>query len=70
MLGLEYLWGYPVQLETSEVVSKAVPTASGYAASTPGAPPSEGTGPTEFNWERVLYTMKKRELKREVIGKA
>jgi stage V sporulation protein R len=70
MLGLEYLWGYPVQLETSEVVSKAMATASGYAASTPGAPPSEGTGPKEFNWERVLYTMKKRELKREVIGKA
>jgi stage V sporulation protein R len=70
MLGLEYLWGHPVQLETSEVVSKAVATASGYPVSTPGAPPPEGAGPTDFNWERVVYTMKKRELKREVIGKA
>jgi len=70
MLGLEYLWGYPVQLETSEVVSKAGATASGYPVSTPGAPPPERAGPTDFNWERVLYTMKKRQLKREVIGKA
>jgi len=70
MLGLEYLWGHPVQLETSEVVSKAGATASGYPVSTPGAPPPERAAPTDFNWERVVYTMKKRQLKREVIGKA
>ena len=55
MLGLEYLWGGPVILETSDV--------------TP--PPQEekrepGKEP-EIHWQRVLYTMKDKKLTREEL---
>jgi stage V sporulation protein R len=62
MIGIEYLWGNPVQLETSEVIS-APPTGGG-----PGTV-QEGGPPKELKWERVVYTVKNKELKREVIDK-
>ena len=57
MLGIEYLWGAPVQLETSEVASMS---------STAGG--REEPARTEIKWERVRYTMEDRKLKREVIA--
>ncbi len=57
MLGIEYLWGAPVKLETSEV-------ASGGGAT----PLSEGPQEAEIRWERVVYTMKDRKLTREVLS--
>jgi stage V sporulation protein R len=59
LLGIEFLWGKPVQLETSEVVrSEAEPTgASGED------PPAR-----EIAWERVLYTMKERKLERDMLS--
>jgi len=56
MIGVEYLWGGPVVLETSEVV----------------APPQEETKKEpgqepEVHWQRVLYTMKDRKLSREAL---
>ncbi|PNU19240.1 SpoVR family protein [Geothermobacter hydrogeniphilus] len=53
MLGLEYLWGNPVELETHE----AAP-----------APPAEAGKPREIKWQRVRYRMHNRELKRETMG--
>jgi stage V sporulation protein R len=54
MLGIEFLWGGPVQLETSEVVPP---------------PPPEGGGEDEEEevvyWRRVLYTMENRKLTKE-----
>ncbi|MDP4857440.1 MAG: SpoVR family protein [Desulfobacterales bacterium] len=56
MLGIEYLWGGSVKLETSEVIA------------TQGAvSQQEEPGPADIRWERVVYTMKDRKLAREVI---
>jgi stage V sporulation protein R len=62
MLGIEYLWGRPVQLETSEVVSAPLVSIGTQSASLPEEPVDK-----EIIWERVLYTMKDRKLSREVI---
>jgi stage V sporulation protein R len=69
LLGIEYLWGAPVQLETSEPV--------------PGARSGEGPGGGLFPsaqaayepedkpvWQRVRYTMKDRTLSRQVLEEA
>ncbi len=56
LLGIEFLWGGPVKLETSEVIA------------TQGAvSQQEEPGPSDIRWERVVYTMKDRKLAREVI---
>jgi len=52
MLGIEFLWGNPVRLETSEVQ----------------ALPEEDRESGGIRWERVLYTMKNRKLSREVLS--
>ncbi len=54
MMGLEYLWGAPVKLETTEVASISRPDPE----TEPGATP-------EVTWERVRYTMRERKLSRE-----
>jgi stage V sporulation protein R len=67
MLGIEYLWGGSVQLETSEVVSTpAVDASPSYASGTVPSKTDERP-PEEIKWERVVYTMKNRELSREVV---
>lgn len=53
MMGIEYLWGSPVQLETSEVVSIT--------------PTKEETKEPEIKWQRVLYTMDNRKLSKKNI---
>ena len=50
MLGIEFLWGGPVQLETSEVV--AVPASEREEEKPP------------VSWRRVLYSMENRELEK------
>ncbi len=68
MLGIEYMWGNTVQLETSEVA--AVPTSQAAAyVSGPTAGMKEEQKPREIKWESVLYTMKNRRLSRIVIRK-
>jgi len=66
MLGIEYLWGAPVQLETSEAVlaeSKQSPLPI------PGLPMpvDEELKAKDIKWQRVLYTIKNRKLSKEVI---
>jgi stage V sporulation protein R len=51
MLGIEFLWGGPVQLETSEAV--AAPKTE-----------REGDKPPPVSWQRVLYSMENRELEK------
>lgn len=58
MMGIEYLWSGPVQLETSEVVSISEP---------PRVPGQEEPGEPEVKWQRVLYTMEKRKLTKKTI---
>jgi len=55
MLGIEYLWGHPVKLETSEVES---------------IEPKQGengdvTDELDIKWRRVLFTMKDKSLSKE-----
>ena len=58
MLGIEYLWGAPVKLETSEVVE--IPNST---------PNPDDIKPSEMVWQRVVYTMKGRKLSKTVSAK-
>ncbi len=56
MLGIEYLWGGTVKLETSEIIPKA--------------PQKEEEGKknkSDIEWERAVYTMKDRMLSRNSV---
>ncbi|HOX25721.1 MAG TPA: SpoVR family protein [Candidatus Krumholzibacteria bacterium] len=63
LLGIEYLWGNPVVLETSEVESIERPGRDDGAAAGAG----DTAGALDITWARVRYTMKDRQLEREVI---
>jgi len=66
MLGIEYLWGGPVQLETSEVVSRGAKEGLALVP-LPWIRQSEEPKQEEIKWQRVVYTMKKRNLTKKVI---
>jgi stage V sporulation protein R len=53
MLGIEYLWGAPVSLETSEVVKGA---------------PTDSSRQPEIAWQRVRYEMKNRLLSKTPLS--
>ncbi|MCM0080432.1 SpoVR family protein [Geomonas sp. Red32] len=55
MVGIEYLWGAPVQLETSEAVVQS-----------PRGNRDGGEEP-EITWQRVVYTMKDKVLERKAL---
>lgn len=56
MMGLEYLWGGTVQLETSELEEEAGPKPEPAAAAA-----------GEFRFQRMVYTMEKRRLSRKKL---
>jgi stage V sporulation protein R len=66
MMGIEYLWGAPVKLETSEVEKVEPPQIS---IPIPGlAMPVEDDGKQmEIKWQRVLYTVKDRKLSKVTL---
>jgi stage V sporulation protein R len=66
LLGIEYLWGKPVQLETSEIV-RAEPAPSSTALPGMQMSLSEERKQQEMKWQRVIYTMQDRKLTREVL---
>jgi stage V sporulation protein R len=66
MLGIEYLWGAPVQLETSEVV-QAEPTQARIPIPGLTIPSDDERKSEEIKWQRVLYTMKDRKLSKKNI---
>jgi stage V sporulation protein R len=68
LLGIEYLWGGPVQLETSEVVAVGLPQSAQkpILPSLTPQPPKEEPKP-EIKWQRVVYTMEKRKLSKKVL---
>jgi stage V sporulation protein R len=61
MMGIEYLWGGAIQLETHEVASTTPAGGPASAGSSGPATPQEGR-PPEIKWQRVLYTMRDRKL--------
>ncbi len=66
MMGIEYMWGAPVKLETSEVEKV---NSQQIRIPIPGMPiPSEEAGKQmEIKWRRVLYTMKDRKLSKVTL---
>lgn len=66
MLGIEYLWGAPVQLETNEVVP-AEPTQVRLPIPGITMPVEEESQAKETKWQKVRYTMKERKLSKENI---
>jgi stage V sporulation protein R len=69
LVGLEYLWGGKVQLETTQIksIKKAEPPAQ---PTLPGLGPPrvpEATGAPEIEWQRVRYTMKDRKMSKGVL---
>jgi len=59
LLGLEYLWGGPVELETHEVKS---------IGGRPEGVRTAETKPQDIKWQRVVLTMKDRKLSRRILG--
>ena len=66
MMGIEYLWGAPVKLETSEVEKVE---SSKIRISIPGLamPLEDDARQMEIKWQRVLYTMKDRKLSKVTL---
>ena len=60
LLGIEFLWGGPVELETHEVKSVAKPADGPRASDTPR--------PRDIKWQRVVYTIKDRKLSRRILA--
>ncbi len=63
MLGIEFLWGASVKLETNEVVPASAPSGSTPA----GAPPPELPPKRKIEWRKVRYTMKSKKLTKEIL---
>ncbi|WP_027363094.1 SpoVR family protein [Desulfospira joergensenii] len=69
MMGIEYLWGGPVYLETSEPVTSSKKAVTSYANFwDPAAPAAkEDESKEKIQWKRLLYVMEDRKLnKREL----
>ena len=66
MIGLEYLWGKPVKLETSEVAFQPKPKSDAVTTVFSGTlPDAEKTSP--LVWRRVVYSMENRKLSKKEI---
>ena len=65
LMGMEYLWGGPVQLETSEVISLSPPTPRTDAASKKTK--LDALQEPQIKWQRIVYTMEKRKLSKKIL---
>jgi stage V sporulation protein R len=72
MMGIEYLWGGSVHLETHELISAPKPAVGGLPTGYFSIPkPKEKDEPQERKWQRVVYTMQDRKLtKKELNGES
>jgi stage V sporulation protein R len=68
MLGIEFLWGGPVKLETSEAAAVTEPVRPPVVM-IPGMPlqPQPEREDYEVKWQRVLYTMEDRNLSKTIL---
>ena len=62
LLGIEFLWGHKVMLETTEV--KAIKKTDTQQPALPGMAP---TPEPEIEWQRVRYTMKDRKMSKGLV---
>jgi stage V sporulation protein R len=66
MIGIEYLWGGPVKLETSEVISRFDKEGLGFVT-LQAISPTDERRQGEIKWQRVVYTIKDRKLSKKVM---
>lgn len=64
MMGIEYLWGGPVKLETTEWVTESEPTPPGLLPYSFG---QQAPAKKKGRLQRVVYTMDKRQLSRSIL---
>ena len=67
MLGIEYLWGNPVKLETSELVQEKPATEQSFYLYGFNLPKTVRPEEKKFQVCRVLYTMEKKRLTRSLL---
>ena len=63
LMGIEYLWGGPVELETHEVMPSPVRSDRPSRSAAAKEPPRK-----QVQWQRVAYTMKNRKLSRRILA--
>jgi len=66
MMGIEYLWGGPITLETSEITPAPPQPPAGFVPGYP-LPVKEERKKPEIKWQRVLYAMENRKLSKKNI---
>ena len=66
MIGIEYLWGGTVMLETNEPVAAPKTETTVFVVGPTGQPKAETKKPV-IKWQRILYTMEKRKLTRKLL---
>ena len=66
MMGIEYLLGGPIKLETSEITPAPPQPPAGFVPGYP-LPVKEELKKPEIKWQRVLYTMENRKLSKKVL---
>lgn len=67
MLGIEYLWGAPVKLETTEMVEEPrLPLQTSFYNTFPSMKEKE-PAEKKFQFQRVIYTMESRELSKRIL---
>ena len=66
MLGIEFLWGGQVMLETNEPIATPKTDTKVFVVG-PSGQPKEETQRPPFKWQRVLYTMENRRLTRKLL---
>jgi len=67
MLGIEYLWGNPVKLETSEFVQEKPASEQSFYFYGFNIPKPDRPEEKKFQVRRVLYTMEKKRLTRSLL---
>jgi stage V sporulation protein R len=65
MTGIEFFWKGPVQLETSELITKKSEYVQDFNLLYPAVSAQEESDPSPDQWERVIYTMGNRKLTRK-----
>jgi stage V sporulation protein R len=67
LLGIEYLWGSPVKLETSELIEESRPNFQTSFYHVPATLKEEEPIKKKYQYQRVVYTIEKRELSKVVV---
>ncbi len=67
MLGIEYLWGNTVRLETSELVQEKPKTEQSFYLYGFNLPKTQIPEEKKFKVRRVIYTMEKKKLTRSIL---